>query len=383
MIKFLSCIVLLFLPGLVHGEEISVRIFSHTKPITFVFTPVTGNYVIIPDEGVTIKVNPGEPVVISKYETRVVFKTLEGVSILADTLRILPCNPDNTFLVRQPTNKESSKTLKGKLKIFLFPGSLMILNFTDIETYLPGAVRAEAGSKGPSEYFRTQAVIARTYVYRHLDRHKLDGYDLCDDVHCQVFSGMITEQVIADACRSTAGLVLVDKDSMLIVSAFHANCGGQTVSSGDVWVTSEPYLISIKDEYCLSGKPVVWERKISEGDWKSFLLSKGISFLRDTITIPQSGGLTTRQQYYKINGVSVLAEDIRERFRLKSTFFQVTITGENILIKGNGYGHGVGLCQDGARVMASRGMTYRDITGFYYPGTFIVNVKNAHLPERP
>ncbi len=201
MLKSLTCIILLFLPGLVQGEEISVRIFSHTKPSTFIFTPSTGNYMIIPDNGDTIDIKTGEPVVITKYETKVVFKTLDGVSVLADTLRILPGNPVNTFLVRQPANKEASKTLKGSLKIFPFLGSLMILNFTDIEDYLPGAVRAEAGSKGPAEYFRTQAVIARTYVYRHLDRHKLDGYCMCDDVHCQVYYGIITEQVIKDACR--------------------------------------------------------------------------------------------------------------------------------------------------------------------------------------
>jgi stage II sporulation protein D len=383
MIRYLFCIFLFFLTGLVQAKEISVRIFSHTKPLTFIFTPITGKYYIIPDEGDTINVKEAEPVIISKYESRVLIKTLEGASILADTVRILPCSPGNTFLVRQPTNKELSKTLKGELSVFLFPGSLMILNIIDIETYLPGAVRAEAGSKGPSEYFRTQAIIARTFVYRHLERHKLDGYNLCDDVHCQVFSGMITEQVITDACRSTDGLVLVDKDSMLIVSAFHANCGGHTVSSEDVWVTAEPYLTSIKDDYCLSGKPLVWERKIQAGEWKSFLSSKGIAFTPDTIKIPKAAGQLTRQQYYIINGVSVAAEDIRERFRLKSTFFRITKTGDNVLINGNGYGHGVGLCQDGARVMASRGMTYRDITGFYYHGTFIVNIKNAHMPVRP
>jgi stage II sporulation protein D len=383
MLKSLTCIILLFLPGLVQGEEISVRIFSHTKPSTFIFTPSTGNYMIIPDNGDTIDIKTGEPVVITKYETKVVFKTLEGVSVLADTLRILPGNPVNTFLVRQPANKEVSKILMGNLKIFPFLGSLMILNFTDIEDYLPGTVRAEAGSKGPAEYFRTQAVIARTYVYRHLDRHKLDGYCMCDDVHCQVYYGIITEQVIKDACRATAGLVLVDKDSMLIISAFHANCGGQTVPSDNVWVTAEPYLVSVKDPYCLAGKPTVWERKIPIGDWKSFLSSKGIRFMPDTTSIPSSDPMTERQQNYIINGFSVPAEDIREKFRLKSTFFRITITGENVVIRGNGYGHGVGLCQDGARVMASRGMTYRDITRFYYPGTFIVNVKNAYTPARP
>lgn len=382
MLRYLTCIILFLLPGLVHGEEISVKLFTKSHPSTFIFTPSTGSFKIICDGQQIISVNPGEPVIISKYESKVLYKTLDGVSHLTDTLRIIPDNPDNIFTVRQPSNKELLKTLNGSLKVFLFPGSLMILNLVDIETYLAGVVRAEAGSKGPAEYFKAQAVITRTYVFRHLERHKLDGYDMCDDVHCQVYSGIITEKVILDACNSTKGLVIVDKDSSLIISAFHANCGGQTASSGDVWVTTEPYLVSMHDNYCLEEKPVVWERKIPIADWKNFLSSKNIAFKPDTLSIPSSG-IPVRQTYFNLNGSKVSAIEIRNRFRLKSTLFVIRQSGETLTIKGKGYGHGVGLCQDGARVMASRGRTYREITGFYFPGTFIVNVKNARQPVRP
>jgi len=366
---------------MVHGEDISVRIFAKAHPSTIVFTPAAGSFTIISGHN-RVTVGTGEPVIISRYNSQVLFKTKDGVSRLTDTLRIIPVKADNIFTVRQPGDKEKPKTLKGSLKVILFPGSLLILNITDIEAYLPGVVKAEAGSQGPSEYFKTQAVIARTFVYRHLGRHMLDGYDLCDDVHCQVYYGMIKEKVITDACNSTKGLVLVDSDSTLIISAFHANCGGQTSTSGDVWVSNEPYLISLHDSYCLEEKPLVWERKIPLAKWKSFLSSKGIPYKADTLSIPSSG-IPVRQSAYIINGVKVPATEIRNRFSLKSTYFSIQTSGETIIIKGRGYGHGVGLCQDGARVMATRGKTYSDITKYYYPGTFIVNVKNARKPVRP
>jgi stage II sporulation protein D len=383
MIRLTTCLFLFLFPLFVNGQEISVRIFSKTKPSTFVFTPLDGAYKIITQNGDNIIVKQGETVVFSKYENRVLFRTLAGVKGLTDTVRVIPLKGENTFKIRQPANGELPKTLCGKVKVYIFPGSLMILNIVDIEAYLPGAVRAEAGRKGPLEYFRTQAIIARTYVYRHLNRHILDGYNMCDDVHCQVYSGLITEQPIIEACKSTAGMVLVDSDTALIISAFHANCGGETASSRDVWVMAEPYLIAVKDTFCTKYKPTLWQRKITLGDWKKFLISKGIT-VKDTLSmIPVTSGKTVRVHDYLILGIQVPASEIRNYFSLKSTFFTITKDDSNIIFTGRGYGHGVGLCQDGAMAMALEGMSYKDITRFYYPGTFITSIKNAHAPAMP
>jgi stage II sporulation protein D len=65
--------------------------------------------------------------------------------------------------------------------------------------------------------------------------------------------------------------------------------------------------------------------------------------------------------------------DIREQFKLKSTFFDVEIIGEEVLLHGRGFGHGVGLCQEGAMNMAKKGYTYDQILGFYYPKMKLVD----------
>jgi stage II sporulation protein D len=383
MARYLLCLFLFFITLASEGQEISIRIFARSKPSTFVFTPQNGSYRIVAKSGDTVNVKAGETVIFSKYETRVLFKTITGVTKLADTVRVIPVSSSNSFTLRQPANNEQPKNLDGKIKVFLYCGSLMILDITDIESYLPGAVRAEAGTRGPAEYFRTQAVIARTYVYRHINRHGLDGYNLCDDVHCQVYSGLISEQPIKDACKSTSGMVLVDKDSTLIISAFHANCGGETASSEDIWVTAEPYLISVRDTFCTAYKPIIWERKIPLADWKNFLVKKGVSFTNDQAIIPVTPANPVRVHDYVILGVSIPAADIRSYFNLKSTLFTVKKDADNLIFTGKGYGHGVGLCQDGAKAMALKGMTYTEITKFYYPGTFVTSIKNAHLPVMP
>jgi stage II sporulation protein D len=84
-----------------------------------------------------------------------------------------------------------------------------------------------------------------------------------------------------------------------------------------------------------------------------------------------------------ITDKTVSYEDIRIAFNLRSSFFTVIPSADSVVFKGRGYGHGVGLCQDGARVMASRGKSYQEITGFYYPGTAVIDVKFARKLIRP
>ena len=68
---------------------------------------------------------------------------------------------------------------------------------------------------------------------------------------------------------------------------------------------------------------------------------------------------------------------MRLDLNLRSTFFSVFASGDSMILKGRGYGHGVGLCQEGAMVMASKGFSYREIINFYYSGVIISDIKNA------
>jgi stage II sporulation protein D len=374
---------LLLLTAAPAGAEVTVRIFARTKPMTVVFTPRRGEYRL--DRGVpgVLTLGPGETVAVTLSDEKVIFRTLSGISGVADTLRFTPVADDALFTMRAPARAEAVKTLNGSLMISSYPGSLLVLNITELEDYLPGVVRAEAGRAGPPEYFKAQAVVARTYAYRTIDRHELDGFDLCDDTHCQVYPGIISESVITDACRSTAGKVLTDRQGVLIEAAFHGNCGGVTASSEDVWVAKHPYLVSITDPWCGYSASAAWVKKVSLTDWYDYLRSRGVMPGEERALYSPAGSKPVRMMNRTVAGRNINSEEIRVRFGLRSAYFTMIPEGDSLTFSGKGYGHGVGLCQDGARAMAEKNMSYIKITGFYYPGTLVTDVKNARRPLRP
>lgn len=374
---------LIFLTAVPAGAEVTVRIFARTKPLTVVFTPLQGEYRL--DRGAPggLTVGPGETVAVTLFDERVIFSTLSGISGVADTLRFTPLADGALFTMRAPARAEALKTLDGSLMICSYPGSLLVLNITELEDYLPGVVRAEAGRAGPPEYFKAQAVVARTYAYRTIDRHELDGFDLCDDTHCQVYPGIIGESVITEACRSTAGKVITDGQGVLIEAAFHGNCGGVTASSEDVWVARHPYLVSITDPWCGYSASAAWVKRIALTDWHDFLRSRGVMPGEESALYSPAGIKPVRIMNRTAAGKNINSEEIRVRFGLRSAFFTMMPEGDSLAVTGRGYGHGVGLCQDGARAMAEKNMSYEKITGFYYPGTQVTDVKNARRPLRP
>jgi stage II sporulation protein D len=374
---------LILLTAIPAGAEVTVRIFARTKPVTVVFTPRQGEYLL--DSGVPGRhtVEPGETVAVTLFDDKVMFSTSSGISGVADTLRFTPVTEGSLFTMRAPARAEALKTLNGSLMICSYPGSLLVLNVTELEDYLPGVVRAEAGRAGPPEYFKAQAVVARTYAYRTIDRHELDGFDLCDDTHCQVYPGIIGESVIIYACRSTAGKVITDSQGVLIEAAFHGNCGGVTASSQDVWVARHPYLVSINDPWCGYSASAAWVRRVSLTDWYDYLRSKGVMPGEEGAIYSPAGSKPVRMMNRTVAGKNINSEEIRMRFGLRSAFFTMIPEGDSLTFSGKGYGHGVGLCQDGARAMAEKNMSYEKITGFYYPGTLITDVKNARRPLRP
>lgn len=378
----LAAILLVLFP-LVTLSQISIRIFARSKPSSLILTTVKGACILTDGAAGEVRLSQGETVAVIRYGDRVIYSTMSGIRGASDSLTFTPAASGTLFTVRAPGSSEPEKTLAGTLTVTSFPGSLRILNITTVEECLPGVVRAEAGKYGPSDYYRAQAVVARTYIYRNIDRHSLDGFNLCDDIHCQVYPGVVTDSVIVNACRSTSGLVLADRDSIMIEAAFHGNCGGETASSADVWLAGYPYLVSVKDPWCSYSASSTWKRSIARSEWNGFLRSKGIIPGTEgaiySANAPAAGRITIRT----VQGKSLWSEEIRLRFGLRSAYFTLSTAGDSILFSGRGYGHGVGLCQDGAKHMAERKMSYNRIISFYYPGTIITDVKNARRPARP
>ena len=192
--------------------------------------------------------------------------------------------------------------------------------------------------------------------------------------HCiligKAYHGKTFYAPIFEAAMQTRGAVIVDSDIQLITAAFHSNCGGQTVNSEDVWSKPLYYLRSVKDTFCLNKRNSVWQKEISKSSWNAYLTAHLPSSVLDTAF--NSYKPTCRQTYFPASQLSF--EDIRNKFRLKSTFFRAMEQGNHVVIDGKGYGHGVGLCQEGAMEMAALGYNYSQILHFYYSGVHIIDL---------
>jgi len=286
----------------------------------------------------------------------------------------------NSFRIEAVYPALKERSFHGNIKVNVSDSSLIIVNEVDLESYVSGVVESESGPKANEEYYKSQAIICRTYALDHLDRHNGQGYNLCDAVHCQVYKNMSYQNyIIPEATFFTSGLVLVDTAGQLITAAFHSNSGGETANSEDVWSSETSYLKARKDKFSLNQRNSVWEKKITYLEWLDYL---------DTLGIDISNGISeediefiqeNRKRYITIKNDTIAVKKVRADFKLRSAYFSIFPNDDIILFKGKGYGHGVGLSQEGAMNMAKQGYNFRDIIHYYYKDVKIVKVQDIRL----
>jgi stage II sporulation protein D len=371
----LFLIVLLSVISTLVSAQVKIRIFANQSPESAVFTVVDGSYSIDTYHGGTFSLAKGESLIISRFEGRLAVKSRNSSGFIADSAVFAGQTPYASFSLRINGQSPVRQYYTGELHCFPDLGTLVFINNCDIEKYIAGVVKAEGGSGKNIEYFKSQAVIARTYMYKYFDKHMHDKYNVCDNTHCQAFNGTSTDTILNKAAMETHNQVILDRDSVLIISAFHSNCGGQTSSSEDVWLTSQPYLKSVIDPHCLTSRNALWERSMSLDEWVGFLKKHEFS---DSSGDPAQFGFSQKSRLtaYKAGTFTMPLKTIRTDLNLRSTFFSVVPVGDTIKLSGRGYGHGVGLCQEGAMAMAAKGFDYKQIIDFYYFGVIISDIAN-------
>jgi stage II sporulation protein D len=356
--------------------QVRIRLFSSRTPETAVFTSTSGPFALVSHGKIVSAIQKNEPVVISRFKGRLAVKPRKRKGFICDSIKFTGVTGRDYFSLRINDGAPLVRRYSGELTVYPDLGTLVMINSCDVESYIAGVVKAEGGQGRNREYIKTQAILARTYMYKYFNKHLADRYNVCDNTHCQAFYGLPDDSVITRATLDTKDLVILDKDNVLIVSAFHSNCGGETSSPGDVWLTETSYLRKVTDPYCLSSHNASWTRTLSLKEWVTFLRKSG--FKGDTSN-PAVFNFSqkTRQTTYRVGSFSVPLGTIREELNLKSTFFSVIASGDSVILKGRGYGHGVGLCQEGAMTMAKEGHDFRQIISFYYTDVIITNIKNA------
>ena len=251
--------------------------------------------------------------------------------------------------------------------------------------YLPGVLAGEMPSAFEKEALRSQAVAARTFVLYHILHGNAKHPDaaVCDDPNCcQVWlsekerENFDTEKLLS-AVRDTDGLYLSYADEP-ILACFHASSAGYTESVAALWGTALPYLTGVSSPETAEDvpnfvttvelAPAELGRLVQEAYPEAMLGGKPEEWLgicsRDT-----SGRVSTLE----LGGVSIPGTKARSLFSLRSAAFTVEWTGHSFLFTVTGSGHGAGMSQYGANVMAQQGSDYEAILAHYYQGAELVS----------
>ena len=226
------------------------------------------------------------------------------------------------------------------------------------------------------EAAKAQAVAARSFTMTRLGRRKGLGYDLFDSyLRDQEYRGIEGESEFSrQAVSATRGEVLEFRGEVC-VALYHGNCGGVTANG------SEPYLKSVPDTpghrrgrkaYCSASPNSSWQVSCSREslDAVAGRLSGKVCRVRTvTLETDRQSGRVKYVHFETDHGSSrILGSDFRAAMDFRSTAFTVSIRGRTVSFSGRGWGHGAGMCQDGAVAMAEAGASYVEILRQYYSG---------------
>ncbi len=375
---FISGCFLLFCAPL-YPSVVRISIFNEHFLSAVVITPHDGEYIVSGDREEVLVLKENDVLYISRKGEGLFISSRSGSPGIFESVSVRATAPGHGIGIRplQPSLEEV--LYHGDLYMTVNYGRISMINETDKSLYLAGVVEAESGTGAAAMYYKAQAVICRTYLYNSLHRHADEGFDLCDEVHCQAYKGRMTgNKVILEAVKATSGKVITCEEGKLIPAVFHANCGGQTASSDNVWLQSKSCLQPVTDPWCRGRPGSLWQKTIDASEWKSYLVSMGFN---ENSGQNSSAGFDMRQQnrsfFYRVGDFAIPYRKIRADWNLRSAYFDIETAGQGskILIRGRGYGHGAGLCQEGAMVMAVKGYNFIDILQFYYTGISIADIE--------
>lgn len=263
-------------------------------------------------------------------------------------------------------------------------GSYQVINELGLDDYVRAVVGEEMSSRWPIEALKAQAVIARTYALYRKSKSASLLYDLSATVDSQMFTGDARDkQGPATAARDTEGEVLT-YGGEVVETLYHSACGGETEGAKDVWDRDYPYLTS-RDCPCEKESPYAkWEKPFTSKEVEKALTAGGYSAPGISRIRILDRSVTERVKMVKVHtasgGINIRGIDFRRLLgysRLPSTAFEVRKEGQKFIFSGKGSGHGVGLCQWGAKVMADEGKGYREILEHYYPGAVLGNINTT------
>ncbi|GGN04168.1 stage II sporulation protein D [Thermus composti] len=257
------------------------------------------------------------------------------------------------------------RSYRGGVRLWPEGERLWVINRVALEDYLLGVVPAEMPDGFPLEALKAQAVVARTFAVRRYAPGA--PYDLCADERCQVYGGFSAEKPRAKtAVVATRGLVL-SYGSEAISALYHADSGGMTAGSEEVFQKALPYLRPRPDPYA-RGPKSSWRMEVDPATARKALQALGYDPRGDGPPQVLKRSPSGRVWRVRLLGVEVEGPEAQRLMRLLG-LPSALVDFQGWLASGRGAGHGVGLSQWGAKGMAEAGYGFREVLGYYFPGT--------------
>jgi stage II sporulation protein D len=324
--------------------------------------------------------------------SRVVCKSpRDGQAVGGEWFRIQTADPSAALQIQ--CAGKAGMCVRGAVEARISGTSLVLVNETALEDYVLGVLPAEMPESYPLEALKAQAITIRTYAIRNKGKHVAAGCDVCDNTHCEMYVGTADgKPQCRRAVLETTGIVLTYGGEPAHVF-FSADGGGFTQNYADAHPESKiPYLCGVKDP---DGVPhTTWEKSYTLAELADLLTRSGIKEAEglQSVRIAEVAA-TGRVLSLDVTGPSGTAKLYAGEFRrivgldeLRSTLFTIKTDGQGIVtFSGKGYGHGLGLCQVGAKGLAQAPFSYTwdQILAHYFPGTTITSGSTTRVAQAP
>ena len=358
-------------------EEVRIGIYRDINLSATRISAMSGKLTFYPDTLAPFEISGSAYVNITVVGNRCKLVKNNGTTVFCDTLLVNRDGYDTGFEIKPVIPSYRSRKYQGNLFLTVENERyLKVINEVPLHFYLAGVLESEGGAYQSLEYYKVQAIISRTYALKNKHKHLSEGFMLTDLVNCQVYKSMCRyDKKIYDAVKETDGLVIVDQNLSLITASFYSNSGGQTSNSEDVWNEPLPYLRSVYDPFSEGMPNHKWTKTISKAAW--------LDYLKNTFQYPTTDPVLKKQAlnydpfnrsaFFLDQAYGIPMRDIRYDWKLKSAYFSVKEKGSVVVLSGKGFGHGVGLSQEGAMNMVKRGYDFKQVIHYYFTNVEIMS----------
>jgi stage II sporulation protein D len=263
------------------------------------------------------------------------------------------------------------KDYPGRMRVLRQGNGLLVVNIVDLDTYVKAVVPSEMLPTWPQEALKAQAVVSRSFILFNVLRNQQKDFDITSST--QIYNPEKRDPRTDQAVDATANIVLFYRDELLL-PYFSACCGGFTEYAKNVWGGEGVFPPTVECPYCRGAPDYRWQARMPLSELRRKLRFADMNSAR-SIAIHRrssSGRRITALKIQGSNGDKIIGIN---QFRMmlgpnliRSGFFDMKVEDNTMTFTGRGWGHGVGMCQRGAKVLADRGESFKSVLRHYFPG---------------